>query len=207
MTFAEEFPFLWNDAEPDGLRIARCCELALTPGTMGFALRHDFYKEFIACGYDQDLSAVRTSCAIFARAVLHWSGRRATRKGKPGQGIFGGWLEGLSMSAPSWCFTENSPLVPGAIIYRDYNRATTNLGHVQILVREMEPGKWLTAEGGGSLTPEEASKLSVADAKATNGTVCRLSAKPKDVLAKDSMGRIAIGFWTPERLGLERANS
>lgn len=204
MNFAEEFPFLWQVGEPAGIRIARCCELALAGGTMGYKLRHDFYKEFVACGFDQDLSAVRTSCAIFARAVLHWSGRRATHPGKPGQGIFNGWLEGLDFRHPSWVWLEPGVQpVAGAIIYRDYNRQTTNMGHVQPVVREAEPGRWVTCEGGGSLTPEEASKLSVADAKATNGTVCRLSAKPKDVLAKDSLGRIALGYWHPDRLELE----
>jgi len=202
MTFEEEFPFLWQVGEPAGIRIARCCSLALLPGPMGAKLRHDFYREFIACGYEQDLSGVKTSCAVFARAVLHWSGRRALHKGKPGQGIFNGWLEGLDMHDASWCDPATEPLVPGAVIYRDYNRQTTTMGHVQILVREQEAGLWLTAEGGGGLTPEEASHMNVLDVKATNGTVCRLSAKPKNVLAKDSLGRIVIGFWTPERLGL-----
>ncbi len=204
MTFAEEFPFLWQVGEPAGIRIARCCELALAGGPMGYKLRGDFYREFIACGYEQDLSGVRTSCAIFARAVLHWSGRRATREGKPGQGIFRGWLEGLDMRSPSWCYAGESPLVPGAVVYRDYNRATTAMGHVQVLVREVGPGLWLVAEGGGGLTPVEASEMKAGDAKPTNGTVCRLS-KPKDPLAKDSLGRIAIGFWHPDRLGLEDA--
>ncbi len=203
MTFAEPFPFLWQLGEPPGIRIARCAELALAAGPMGCRLRGEFYREFIACGFDQDLSGVRTSCAIFARAVLHWSGRRATREGKIGQGIMGGWLEGLTMSSPSWVFATEGQPPQGAVVYRDYNRATTGLGHVQILVREVEPGRWLTAEGGGNLSPDELAKLSVDDAKVTSGTVCRLSVKPKDVLAKDSLGRIAIGWWTPDRLGLE----
>lgn len=204
MKFEEEFPWLVQVGEPAGIRIARCCELALAKGPMGYRLRGDFYKQFISCGFDQDLSSVRTSCAIFARAILHYCGHRATRPGKPGQGIFNGWLEGMSMSSPSWVYLDRGgALVQGAVIYRDYNRATSNLGHVQILVREVEPGLWLTAEGGGGLTTEEAAALSVSDAKATNGTVCRLSAKPKDVLAKDSLGRIALGYWHPDRLGLE----
>jgi len=205
VTFAEEFPYLHQVGEPAAIRIARCCDLALHAGPMGNHLRGDFYREFIACGFKQDLGAVRTSCAIFARAVLHWSGRRATHPGKPGSGIFNGWLEGLDMRSPSWVDGAHGEPVPGAIVYRDYNRATTNMGHVQVLLREAEPGHFWTAEGGGSLTPEEAAKLSVVDAKATNGTVCRLSAKPKDIRAKDSLGRIAIGWWHPDRLGLEDA--
>lgn len=205
MSLAEDFPFLWQLGEPAGIRIARCCELALAAGPMGARLRGEFYKEFVSCGFEQDLSHVRTSCAIFARAVLHYCGRRATRPGKIGQGIFNGWLEGLDMRHPSWTDAANSTPVAGAVVYRDYNRATTAMGHVQVLVRETEPGRFLTAEGGGGLLADELLGMSSTDIKATNGTVCRLSQRSKDVMARDSLGRIPIGWWHPDRLGLENA--
>lgn len=209
MTFAEEFPYLWEVGEPAGIRIARCCEIALAAGPMGNHLRGEFYREFISCGFEPplaskgDIGAIKTSCAVFARAVLHWSGRRALHPGKIGQGIFGGWLEGLDYRSPAWTFAEGNAPVQGAIVYRDYNRQTTGMGHVQILVREVEPGAWITAEGGGGLTADESAPLTMTQAKATNGTVCRLSKRPKDVLLKDSLGRIAIGWWVPSRLELE----
>ena len=216
MNFSETFSFIWQSGEPPGLRIARCCEIALAAGPMGHALRHDFYAQFISCGFEPALQhpfeaahidEIRTSCAMFGRAVLHWSGRRATHPGKVGQGIMDGWLEGLDMHSPSWTYADGQP-PQGAIIYRDYSRHLSNMGHVQILVRETEPGRWLTAEGGGSLTSEEALALLKAgvkdiDVRHTNGTVCRLSAHPKDVFAKDGLGRIPIGWWDPSRLGLE----
>lgn len=211
MTFAEEFPDLWQEGEPAGIRIARVCEIALSRGPMGNHVRGEFYRSFIACGFTPaldspgDIGTIKTSCAVFARAILHWSGRRASKPGHDGQGIFDGWLEGLDTRHPSWVWLDKLTLRPvaGAVIYRDYNRATSNLGHVQILVRELEPGLWITAEGGGGLTKEEAAQLSVSDAKATNGTMCRISEHPKDVLAKDSLGRIALGYFHPDRLGLQ----
>jgi hypothetical protein len=192
-----------------GDRIAQVCVEALHLGPMGCHVRPQDYRRFVSCGLNPamtdrtvDIGAIKTSCAVFARAALHWAGRRVTRAGRIGQGIFNGWLEGLSTSHKAWVDAKGQAPPVGAVFYRAYGKHTSGQeSHVGVFIRAQAGGLWITAEGGGSLTKEEANALSVAKAKATNGTVCRLS-RPKDVYARDGLGRALVGWWDPELLGL-----
>lgn len=181
--------FQRKPGESLGDAMARCAKEQLLPGPMGDKLRGTEYREFISCGMSPPLSTlgdigkVKTSCAIFVRAVMHWAGRTATRKGVIGQGMFNGWLEGMSNYGPAWVKADPADVLPpGAVFYRDYGRVT-NGGHVGIIVQRMPNGLYITAEGGGG-----------------DGTECRLS-QPKDVWAKDSLQRTILGWWDPAKLG------
>ena len=179
-------------------RIVSICKTALTNGPIGDKLRPKFYRAFVACGFNPplttagDIGKIATSCAIFVRAVLHWAGRRATRPGKIGQGINNGWLEGMTFSHPSWQWAVDPKTgvrakpTKGCVFFRDYNRQTTGMCHVGILLHEVIPDVWVTAEGGGS-----------------PGTTCRLSPSVgKNIWAKDSLNRDLIGWWRPEWLAM-----
>jgi peptidoglycan hydrolase-like protein with peptidoglycan-binding domain len=168
-------------------RLATVCRAALSPGPMGDTKRGDYYRRFVACGFDQDLGRIKTSCAVFVRGALHWAGRRATRKGVIGQPINGGWLEGMTYNHPAWVKNTGSQKPkPGYIFARDYNHATTNLNHVGVFVEEVAPDVWITAEGGGG-----------------DGTECRLSSpQGKSIRQPDDMGRIWLGWWKPELLAM-----
>lgn len=192
-----------------GQRVADTARAACLAGPMGKYLRPAFYKAFTSCGFAQDLSGVKTSCAIFARSCLHYAGRHATKPGKIGGGIWGDWLEGLTPWHPSWLWLDgkralDAQLAPGCVIYRDYARTPGKLGHVQVLV-ERRGNLWITAEGGGYLDDDKKADLaliktlSAAERKATDGTLSRLS-EPKDIWAKDSLNRIAIGAWNPDQM-------
>jgi hypothetical protein len=190
----------------NGERIVAAAHAALDPGPMGSTLRGDFYKKFVSCGYTQDLSHVKTSCAVFVRAVLHSAGRRVTRPGKIGQGILGGWLEGLTFSHPAWEDAVGKDGVkrqppPGAVFYRAYSKRSSGTeSHVGILLNEPEPGLWVTAEGGGSGTSEDAKLLTTQQIIALNGTRCSISKLPKNVWKLDSLSRALVGWWRPELL-------
>jgi hypothetical protein len=180
-------------------RIIDACHAALDAGPLGDKLRGPEYRRLISCGFapalvapftTSDIGTIKTSCAVFARGILHAAGRPATRPGRVGQGIMGGWLEGLTTSHPAWEWAIDAQgkslgrkPPPGALFYRDYSRQFSGLGHVGFLLFETTPGKWYTAEGGGG-----------------DGTECRLSAEPKDFFAKDSLNRIPVGWWRPELL-------
>lgn len=178
-------------------RIISAAHAALDAGPLGDKLRPADYRTLISCGFKPalappfeaaDIGTIRTSCAVFVRGVLHAAGRLAKRPGTVGQGIMGGWLEGLTTAHPAWEWATDAAgkrrqPPPGAIFYRDYSRNFGKLGHVGILLFETSPGMWITAEGGGG-----------------DGTECRLSNGPKDFFAKDTLNRIPIGWWRPELL-------
>jgi hypothetical protein len=167
-------------------RIVHVCRSALGSGPMSRAERRDYWRQFAACGYGQDLSDVYSSCGVFVRAVLHWAGRRATRPARLGQPVNGGWLEGMTFSHPAWMWNERGAKpTPGCVFARDVNRATSKAYHVGIFVEERDGG-WITAEGGG----------------APGGTGCRLSASPKQIDKPDSSGRQWLGWWRPEALAV-----
>lgn len=195
---------VFNNAQEDGVynetaanRIVAVCRLALRKGPMGDTLRPAYYRRFISCGMTPALAApfthadigdIRTSCAVFARAALHWAGRRATRPGRVGQGIFGGWLEGMSPGSKAFVKATGKlgpQPTPGCVFYRAYSLQTNGTeSHVGVLVEKLPDGRWITAEGGGG-----------------DGTECRLS-QPKDIWAKDSLGRVLCGWWRPELLSM-----
>lgn len=180
-------------------RIIAAAHAALDAGPLGDKQRPAAYRTLVSCGFrpalaapfeTADIGTIRTSCAVFVRGVLHAAGRRATRPGKVGQGIMGGWLEGLTTSHPAWEWAVDAagkPLgrrpPPAAVFYRDYSRNFGKLGHVGFLLFEVSPGQWITAEGGGG-----------------DGTECKLSNGPKDFFGKDVLNRIPIGWWRPELL-------
>jgi len=156
---------------------------------MGHHLRPDDYRAFVRLPPDDlPIESIRTSCAVFVRAVLHHAGRPVTRRGKPGIPIFRGWLEGLDMRCSAWIDADapdEEPL-PGDIFYRAYSKSSKGFeSHVGVFVEEEEGTQWLTAEGGGS------------DARSPTsaGTVCRLEHRnPYD---RDRLGRKLIGWWRP----------
>lgn len=178
-------------------RIVAACHQWLDGGPLGNKQRPADYRALVSCGFSpalappyaaSDIGAIKTSCAVFARGILHAAGRPVTRPGAVGQGIVGGWLERLTPSHPAWEWatdTAGKRRQPpaGALFYRDYSRNFGALGHVGFLLFETAPGMWMTAEGGGG-----------------DGTECRLSAAPKDFFAKDTLNRIPIGWWRPELL-------
>ncbi len=197
-----EFVFLQGDGESNGERVARCAEQSCSDGPMGAYLDPERYMAFLhVWGREDLLRFVKTSCAVYAGAVLGWSGKELKKPWKS-DGSFGifTWL-GLSFQHPSWCWAEDGVPDEGSIVYRDYNRKTTGMGHVQILTRRHEDGLWTVCEGGGGLRQGEGSGLSDGQRKATSGTVCRMSA-PKDFRAKDSLGRLPIGWWRPDLIDL-----
>jgi hypothetical protein len=171
-------------------RVIEVCYTALSLGPIGDQQHGDYYRSFVSCGFkpalkapfgSSDIGKVRTSCAVFVRAVLHWAGRSVTRLGEVGQGIMGGWLEGLSYSSEAWADYGKRDPAPGDVGYLAYSkRSSGSESHVMVFLREKSPGIWETAEGGGG-----------------DGTTCRISERtigPKF----DKYGRVLIGTWRPD---------
>ncbi len=171
-------------------RVVEVCYTALSLGPIGDQQHGDYYRRFISCGLKPalqepfgpaDIGKVRTSCAVFVRAVLHWAGRPVTRAGRVGQGIMAGWLERLTTTSSSWADYGKRDPAPGDVGYLAYSkRSSGSESHVMVFLREKSPGVWETAEGGGG-----------------DGTTCRISERtlgPKF----DKYGRILIGTWRPD---------
>jgi len=148
--------FARNPGEPIRDCVVRCCTEALADGAMGFGLRNAWYKKFINCdmnpsgklgdAYVADISPWTTSCALFVRAVHAWCGKK-TNIAHNGIGIFS-YLQ-LDTGSKAWkpWRTGNVPK-PGDVFFVQNSGA--NDGHVGIFLRQIEPGFWETAEGGGS---------------------------------------------------------
>ncbi len=200
------FVFLWDEEETPGERVARCAREALADGPMGCHLRRESYVAFLdrVRGRGSQLSYVRTSCAVFAGSVLGYAGHRLKSPWRA-DGTWGitTWLN-LHLRGRGWTDARPGTPVPvGAVFYREYGLNTAGTaGHVGVVVEETPDG-WVTAEGGGSPRIEDVHGLSPAKIRATNGTVCRLS-DPKDIWARDSMGRRLLGWWDPAELNLSR---
>lgn len=206
MTLAPDpppFTFLHQYGESAGLRIVRCCESVLASGPMGDKEQGELYRYFVGCGLEKplkhggDIGTIRTSCAIFAGAVLYWSGspdRAKLRPGVAGWPMFGGWLGSLSKTHPAWVrWTGSEQPEPGSLFFIEH--PGTNNNHVGFLLRELEPGKWKSAEGGGG-----------------DGTRCRLGERVltdfDDATIYDfdpKLRRKLQGWWVPSRMGLEDA--
>lgn len=182
-------------------------------GPVGCWLDVHRYKLFLDIWDNADqLRFVKTSCAIFAGGVLGHCGK-PLRKPWRADGTWGitSWV-GARLGGTGWVHERDAEPEPGCVFYREYSlRSSGAAGHVGIFV-ERVGDKWITAEGGGSLRGADANKLreefrsqpsSVIGRriKQTNGTVCRLSA-PKDVRAKDGLGRVLLGWWRPEDIGV-----
>src|SRR5262249_14724835 len=78
------FSFGMKCGESINDRVVRCCREALADGPMGEKDRHDFYRDFISAGQEKSpeaaekLTHVRTSCAMFVRAVRLFCGAPAS---------------------------------------------------------------------------------------------------------------------------------
>src|SRR5678816_3405066 len=81
-----DWPVAVDPNAPFGARVAQCAIAALADGRLSDTNRTDFYRQFIACGGAEDLARVKTSCAVFAGAVLHWAGRPAKLPRYPASG-------------------------------------------------------------------------------------------------------------------------
>lgn len=194
--------------------MARCAREALADGSMGCYVRAEDYEDFISCGFSPALAppfsaanirTIRTSCGVFARAVLHNSGVwPSTRAGKVGDPLIGGWLQGLSFSHPAFVKAagRNGPQPdPGDVFYLEYSLSGPGTsGHVGVFVERTPEGLWTTAEGGGSPSPTEAKGLTEAQILQTNGTMCRLSPAPKDIWGHLSLNRIMLGWFKADKL-------
>jgi hypothetical protein len=148
------FDFQLRDNETVNERVVRCCEEALADGPMGEKDRHDFYRDFIAANQEKSihkaeaLTGVRTSCAMFVRAVRHWCGAPAAGPYIPGTGMFVS-MGNVSYAHPSFVKADgHAAPSPGDWFYIS-TTPTSNDGHTGIFIEETAPGVWRTAEGGG----------------------------------------------------------
>jgi hypothetical protein len=193
-------------------RLVQCCRDILAAGPMGHNLRGEFYRRFINCGMSpaikvgnadvEDLSPVKTSCAIFVRAIHHWCGRTA-QKSIPSAGIFN-YLR-VSQSHPAWVrFAGHNRPNPGDTFFVA-SKADGTDGHVGIFLRESEPDVWETAEGGGNDGPGGAEE----------GTLCRLSSQNVPTFARSLrpggqfdpfVGRPLRGWFDCDKLGFPPAD-
>lgn len=147
------FSFTVQSGESINDRVVRCCHEALDAGPMGEKERHDFYKVFISCGQEasdaqaEALTHVRTSCAMFVRAVRHWCGTAPEGPYKPGTGMFVS-MGGVSTSHPAWRKNDGTN-TPSAGDWFYIQTDGKNNGHTGIFVEDLGDGRWKTAEGGG----------------------------------------------------------
>lgn len=192
------FVFLWEDGESNGARLARCAHESLIHGPMGNTLNGDWYESVLRVwDREEELRRIRTSCAVYMSTLLGWCGWPLNKpwNGMGGWGIMsyplqngglsGSWLNPLGYHHSSWVWAKGNTPESGDIFYRDYSKKATNSGHVGMFT-DGEGNMWNTAEGGG----------------APDGTGCRASAAPKDIKAKDSMGRVYVGWWKAALLDL-----
>jgi len=146
------FTFTLRTGETIGDRIVRCCMEALAEGPIGQHKRHDFYRDFISCKQEnalqdaEKLTTVKTSCAMFVRAVRHWCGAPPSGKYIPGTQMFVS-MGNVSLSHPSFvpCKGANKPN-QGDYFYIQTEHK--NNGHTGIFLKEIGENKWQTAEGG-----------------------------------------------------------
>lgn len=202
------FIFLRGDDETAGERMARCAREACAGGPMGAYLRREAYVSFLAVwGRAEELSRVRTSCAVFASAVKgHCGGPLTLPWHADGSWGINAWLA-LRFTKPAWVPWAGSgePAPPvGAILY--WGSKTGSNGHVGVVAERLPSGLYRTAEGGGSPTAADVATMRAAGATptqiaATNGTVCRLSAPAGKSLAL-SAGRRLAGWWDPRHMGI-----
>ncbi|MCK5307836.1 MAG: hypothetical protein KAJ73_04420 [Zetaproteobacteria bacterium] len=138
-------------------RIVRCCNEALdcTGHKMGYSKNHDRYRDFISCRQEltivkaEELTKVKTSCAMFVRAVLHWCGFLPPMGPyKSGTPMFES-MGNVSCQHPAFVKNKdgNKPQ-PGDYFYIG-NKDDGTDGHTGIFLEEKNIGHWRTAEGGG----------------------------------------------------------
>ncbi len=172
-------------------RIARCCGAALTDGPMGKSLRHEFYRDFIACNREasqeaaEALTSVTTSCAMFVRAVRQWCGASAIGPYVPGTGMFVS-MGDVNFEHPAFVANDGTAAPePGDYFYIASTK-TSNNGHTGIFIEEITPGTWRTAEGGGG----------------ADGTQCSLSQRTLTGTKFSNDGRTLWGWFDCNQVGL-----
>jgi hypothetical protein len=187
------FSFSLRSGEGVRARIVRCCAEALAGGQMGKKDRHDFYREFISCRQEKTpqaaeaLTGVRTSCAMFVRAVRHWCGATPMGPYKPGTGMFVS-LGNVSFGHPAFVPHDgtHSPK-PGDQFYIASTRQS-NDGHTGIFIEQLGPNEWRTAEGGGGGPPD--------------GTLCRFTSRKISGKTFSNDGRTLWGWFDCTKVGL-----
>jgi hypothetical protein len=133
---------------------------------MGQFDRHDFYRSFIACNQEvsdakaEALTTVRTSCAMFVRAIRGWCGAPPAGPYVPGTGMFVS-MGNVSFSHPAFVPNNGSSKPNRGDNFYIAPSQQSNDGHTGIFVEEISDGRWRTAEGGGGGKQD--------------GTLCRLS--------------------------------
>jgi len=184
------FSFDLQPGEAIGDRIGRCCKNALADGPMGQHQRHDFYRDFISCRQEktqQDaerLTGVRTSCAMFVRAVRQWCGAPSAGPYKSGTGMFVS-MGNVNFSHPAFVARNaaNSPN-PGDYFYIASSKVS-NDGHTGIFIEALGDNQWRTAEGGGG-----------------DGTTCSLTTRTVAGNKFANDGRTLWGWFDCTKVGL-----
>lgn len=172
-----------------GERIVNSINYWLKPGPLGDTLRGEDYRKLISAGQSPpiknaiDIGKVKTSCAVFARGILHDANvQRATGPAVAGWPMFGGWLGPLSYRHPSWVpFEEGSQPTIGSLFYIE-SGVNSNNNHVGFFVSPSPSldGSWITAEGGGG-----------------DGTKCAYHVR---TVTLNQQGRLLKGWFDPEKI-------
>lgn len=187
----KEFRFYLQDDEDVRDRVVRCCREAVGEEPLGQKARPTVYRDFISCGQEktqaaaQALTAVKTSCAMFVRAVRHWCGGAAQGPYKPGTGMFVS-MGGVSETHPAWVANDGEVQPqPGDYFYM---ASTGKDGHTGIFLEDLGDGEWQTAEGGGG-----------------DGTLCRIN--QRKIVGKkfnnDPLNRPLRGWFDCTQVGLQ----
>jgi len=194
-----------------GAKIAWVARQILNDGIMGSEDRWQEYAEFIRPLFDpkypdRQIVQTRTSCGIFAGAVLHWAGRTRKRYGKIGGALLGNWVEDCVIGGKAWHWRGDGT-VPGlgSIVYWDYGMPRrlssgrwryqpTTGSHVSVLMEQVGD-LWLCAAGGGNDDDKD-------DDRSIGGTVCKIGHHPIDVFAPDGLHRNMIGWFEGDELDL-----
>jgi hypothetical protein len=186
--------FTLDPIESPAERVARIAREVGKAGPMGAYLDRSRYVEFLdgIWGNGEQLSLVKTSCAIVAGAVLGYAGHQLVKPWKA-DGSWGitSWIN-IGFNHPSWEEAkEGKEPEVGDVIYR--GKPTGFNGHVQVVAEKNNDG-WIVFEGGGLLEPKELTGIPRKLAIRTQGTVTRLS-KPKNIFLPDGLGRRPAGWW------------
>jgi hypothetical protein len=183
------FDFQLRPGETIGDRIVRCCEEGLRDGPMGEKTRHDFYRDFISCrqetspGKAEALTSVRTSCAMFIRAVRHWCGGPPMGPYIPGTSMFKS-MGNVSFAHPAFVPHPSGTPNPGDYFYIASTRQSVD-GHTGIFIEHSGGGAWRTAEGGGG-----------------DGTLCRFNERRISGSRFSDDGRTLWGWFDCTKVGL-----
>ena len=150
---ASQFSFDLVANESIRERILRCCEQALASGPIGHQQQSELYRNFIACNQEQSvekanaLATVRTSCALFVRAIRQWCGASPAGPYVVSTAMFGS-MGNVSFKHPAWLDATTEAPRPGDYFYIASSQTSVD-GHTGIFIAEVSAGVWKTAEGGG----------------------------------------------------------